>query len=104
MFGLPRFSALAFMSWHGLGPLWAPFECSAGECIELLLCLLIVGSLETNDALCLKLEDSTARLYDTDKTTHKHIRTGHTSLVCIAIVDALGCAGLCLDRWFATRR
>lgn len=59
---VPRFSALAFMSWKGLGPRPLPPPCGAGECREVLLWRLMVGSRDTKDALCLKLEDSGARL------------------------------------------
>lgn len=34
------------------------FELPAGECNDWLLCLRMVGSRATNDALCLKLEDA----------------------------------------------
>lgn len=62
---LPRFSADAFISAMVRciarplvdavgGLLFGP----AGECSDWLLCRRMVGSLATNEALCLKLEDA----------------------------------------------
>lgn len=60
---LPKFSADAFIS--AIVRIPRPrvdavggFELPAGECSDWLLCLRMVGSRATNDALCLKLEDA----------------------------------------------